>query len=106
MHVFVQPKGRCRGTFVEASTTGFDVVEQEDGTSAARFSFRVVAKRKGFEDRRLEYCKAGETDPYLCPEVRERLLREQEEERARMEKRRLRMEEVRARMEGQRAQQP
>jgi hypothetical protein len=34
--------------------TGFDVVELLDGTSADGFTYRVVAKRKGFEQRRLE----------------------------------------------------
>jgi len=78
MHVFIQPKGRCYGTFVETGTTGFDVFEQEDGSSDTEFSYRVVAKRKGFESKRLEYCKAAETDSYLYPELRGRELRKLE----------------------------
>jgi len=81
MHVFIQPKGRCHGTFVETGTTGFDVSEQEDGTSNIAFSYRVVAKRKGFENKRLDYCKAAETDSYLYPELREKELQELETRR-------------------------
>jgi hypothetical protein len=65
MHVFIQPKGRCHGTFVQTGSTGFDVVEQDDGASSIAFSYRVVAKRKGYEQERLELCTAAENDPLL-----------------------------------------
>jgi predicted Zn-dependent peptidase len=96
LHVFIQPKGRCHGTFVESGSTGFDVIEQEDGTSNIAFSFRVVAKRRGFEDKRLDYCEAAETDSYLYPELREKELRRLDEERARMDEEGRRMEDQRA----------
>ena len=36
----------------------------------------MITKRKGFEDKRLDYCKAAETDSYLYPELREEELME------------------------------
>jgi hypothetical protein len=54
MKVFVQLEGDCKGVYVTKGTTGFDVKELQAGTSNVAFSFRVVAKRKGFENLRLE----------------------------------------------------
>ena len=92
MKVFIQLRDDCKGTFVKTGTTGFDVRELQDGTSDAAFAYRVVAKRKGFEEKRLDYCKAAETDSYLYPELREKKMREHEEERARLEQERPRTE--------------
>ena len=70
--VFVQPQDlSCKGLAVIPGATGFDVGELLGGTSNSPFTYRVVAKRKGFETKRLDYCKAGEDDPYLYPELRE-----------------------------------
>jgi hypothetical protein len=55
MKVFVQLEGDCKGVYVTKSTTGFDAKELQNGTSSVAFSYRVVAKRKGFEDVRLEH---------------------------------------------------
>ena len=49
-----------------------------DGT---RFDYRIVAKRKGFESKRLDYCTVAETDSYLYPELREKELQELETRR-------------------------
>lgn len=49
MHVFIEPHGPCKWTYVERGMTGFDVIEQEGGSSTVSFAYRVVAKRKGFE---------------------------------------------------------
>jgi len=76
MEVFVQLRDDCRGVFVKAGTTGFDVRELQGGTSDAEFSYRVMAKRKGFEEKRLDVCAAGRTDTYLYPEFREKEERE------------------------------
>lgn len=51
--VFVQLEGDCNGVFVTKGTTGFDVSELRGGTSNATFSYRIVAKRRGYEDVRL-----------------------------------------------------
>jgi len=69
MKVFVQPEGDCKGVYVSKGTNSFDVVELNQGKSNVPFSYRVVAKRKDFENRRLEYTKAGENDPYIYPEA-------------------------------------
>jgi hypothetical protein len=55
MKVFIQLNDPdCNGTAVIRGTTGFDVVELQDGKGSASFSYRVVAKRRGFEQVRLE----------------------------------------------------
>ena len=71
MKVFVELSGKCRGIYVERGATGFDVIEQDDGTSTVGFCYRVVAKRQGFEAKRLDLCEAARTDSYLYPELRE-----------------------------------
>lgn len=76
MKVFVQLEGDCNGVYVSKGTTGFDVVELKNGSSNVPFSYRVVAKRKGFEERRLDYTAAGERDPYLYPEAAQRMEKE------------------------------
>lgn len=54
LKVFVQLEDDCRGVYVAGKTaTGFDVVELQAGTSNARFSYRVVCKRKYYEEERL-----------------------------------------------------
>jgi hypothetical protein len=69
LKVFVQLENEeSSGLKVRRGLTGFDV---ENGTSNSSFWYRVVAKRKGFESRRLDYCAAAETDSYLYPELRE-----------------------------------
>jgi hypothetical protein len=85
MKVFVELGRRCRGVFVERGLTDFDVIEQDDGTSTVPFCYRVVAKRKGVESKRLDYCKAAERDSYLYPQLREQEHRQMEEERLRHE---------------------
>ena len=54
MKVFVQLNDDCKGVFVTNRTaTGFDVIELQNGSSNARFTYRVVCKRKYFENERL-----------------------------------------------------
>jgi hypothetical protein len=81
---------------VNKGQTGFDVVERQGGSSNGTFDYRVVAKRKGFESRRLDYCKAAEKDSYLYPELREQELREFKEKRAKLEREHHLHEETRA----------
>lgn len=46
-HVFLTPYSDSKGLFVTNRTaTGFSVQEQQGGTSATAFSYRIVAKRK------------------------------------------------------------
>jgi hypothetical protein len=53
-HVFLSPEGETNGLFVSSrSTTGFEVQEQQRGSSDATFSYRIVAKRKDIEAPRF-----------------------------------------------------
>jgi hypothetical protein len=52
-HVFVQPYGRAELYVAERTPLGFTVA-LKDGDPNAEFSYRVVAKRLGFEEKRLE----------------------------------------------------
>jgi hypothetical protein len=53
-HVFLTPKGDCKGLYVTNETAaGFDVREMGGGTSAIAFDYRIVAKRAGYENLRL-----------------------------------------------------
>jgi hypothetical protein len=54
-HVFLTPKGDCKGLYVTNETaTGFEVRELSGGTSSIAFDYRIMAKRKGYENVRLE----------------------------------------------------
>jgi hypothetical protein len=53
-HVFVTPKGDCKGLFVTNETgVGFEVRELGGGQSNVGFDYRIVAHRKGYETLRL-----------------------------------------------------
>lgn len=52
--VFLTPNGDCRGLYVTKKTDNtFEVKELNSGNSDISFSYRIVAKRKGFEGKRL-----------------------------------------------------
>jgi hypothetical protein len=68
MKVFIQLNDECNGTYVKTSFTGFTVYELQQGRSNASFTYRVVAKRKGYEDERMRTTEIGEDDPNLFPE--------------------------------------
>jgi len=54
-HVFLTPKGDCKGLYVTNETSGsFEVRETQSGHSNIAFDYRIVAHRKGFEKVRLE----------------------------------------------------
>ncbi len=54
-HIFLTPEGDCKGLYVpEKTETSFQVKELQRGNSNIRFSYRIVAKRKGYETDRLE----------------------------------------------------
>jgi hypothetical protein len=54
-HVFLTPRGECRGLYVSnTSATGFEVHELGGGQSNVAFDYRIVALRRGFENDRLE----------------------------------------------------
>jgi len=54
-HVFVTPLGDCNGLYVTNKTaTSFEVRELGGGAANIEFDYRIVAKRLGFEDLRLD----------------------------------------------------
>jgi hypothetical protein len=54
-YVFVTPEGDSNGLYVASkASTGFEVREQQGGTSTLKFSYRVVAQRKDTQPERLE----------------------------------------------------
>jgi hypothetical protein len=53
-HVFVTPKGDCKGLYVTNEANGtFEVRELGGGQSNVEFDYRIVAHRKGYEALRL-----------------------------------------------------
>jgi hypothetical protein len=53
-HVFLTPKGDCKGLYVSNEGPGsFEVHELGGGSSSVRFDYRIVALRKNFENIRL-----------------------------------------------------
>jgi hypothetical protein len=61
-HVFVQPYGRAELYIEETTSLGF-VVMLKDGDPNAKFGYRVVAKRQGFETQRLERAPRVDNSP-------------------------------------------
>lgn len=70
-HVFLTPRGECEGLYVANLTpSGFEVRELHHGSSNVAFDYRIVAKRAGYENQRLEdvterYQKMRERDEKL-----------------------------------------
>ncbi len=53
-HVFLTPKGDCRGLYVaNQTTTSFEVSELKKGRSNVAFDYRIVARRKHYEKERF-----------------------------------------------------
>jgi hypothetical protein len=54
-HVFLTAEGDSKGLYVASKgPTGFEVREQQGGTSSLTFSYRVVARPKGINGQRME----------------------------------------------------
>ena len=59
-HVFLTPLGDCNGLYVTNKTaTSFEVHELGGGTSEISFDYRIVAKRAGYENHRMEVVPTG-----------------------------------------------
>jgi hypothetical protein len=53
-HVFLTPKGDCKGLYVTNETAdSFEVRELGGGTASVAFDYRIIARRKGYESVRL-----------------------------------------------------
>ena len=69
MKVFITPvNGRLGDWWIEKGSATFTLhaPDAADGTS---FDFRIVAKRKGYEDIRLEPAPSAYTDHFLYPDI-------------------------------------
>jgi hypothetical protein len=65
-HVFLTPRGECEGLYVaNATATGFEVRELHRGSSNVAFDYRIVARRKGYENIRL----ADKTKLFEAPKL-------------------------------------
>jgi hypothetical protein len=54
-HVFLTPDGRCHGLYVASKTaTSFEVRELGRRKANVRFDYRIVARRRGYEEVRME----------------------------------------------------
>lgn len=59
-HVFVTPEGECNGLYVTNRTSSsFEVVELQAGTSDTSFSFRVIARRGDLDPGRLPVAESA-----------------------------------------------
>ncbi len=53
-HVFLTPRGECEGLYVtDLTPSGFEVRELHHGSSSVAFDYRIIAKRKNYENVRL-----------------------------------------------------
>ena len=65
-HVFLTPLGETPGLYVaQKGRRGFEVREMPGGSGAVRFDYRIVAKRAGYEQQRLERF-APPTEPAIA----------------------------------------
>jgi hypothetical protein len=67
--VFVSPRGETAGVYVASQDTrGFELREQQGGTSTLDVSYRVVARRKGLRaDHRLAIARPFTPPPRPAP---------------------------------------
>jgi hypothetical protein len=66
-HVFVEPYGPASLYVTDRTPTSF-VVRAQTGDPDVDFSYRLVAKRLGHEEQRLERAPWADDDPYLYPQ--------------------------------------
>ncbi len=53
-HVFLTPRGDCKGLYIAQETpSSFEVREVGGGQSNVMFDYRIVARRKGYENVRM-----------------------------------------------------
>jgi hypothetical protein len=72
-HVFLTPNGDCKGLYVsQKSPTSFEVHELGSGTSSVAFDYRIIAKRKNYENIRL----ADFTKQFKSPEQQRAAMRQ------------------------------
>jgi hypothetical protein len=74
-HVFLTPNGDCRGLYVASKSPGaFQVRELGGGNASVAFDYRIVARRRGFENVRLQEVHL----PQVSPDMKTRVAHLQE----------------------------
>jgi hypothetical protein len=59
-HVYLTPKGDCKGLYVSGQTSrGFSIQENQGGNASVAFDYRVVARRKDRVGARMEKVNVG-----------------------------------------------
>lgn len=69
MKVFIQMENTSIDYKLTKGQNGFDIEVIGDAPTTLAFDYRVVAKRKGFEDQRLPLKLGSYTDHYLYPTI-------------------------------------
>ena len=63
-HVFLTPRGNCNGLYLsEITSQSFTVKELGNGSSNIEFDYRIIAKRKGKEGKRLDAIDWSDAPP-------------------------------------------
>ncbi len=71
MQVFITPYSPLGEYYIVRQATGFDVIQVAGGEKDASFGYRVIAKRKGYENiRNRRVTETVKADPVLYPELR------------------------------------
>ncbi len=71
--VYVTPEGDSKGLYVTAKgPAGFEVREQQGGTSGVAFNYRVVARRKDDVGKRMEKVAVPKMDPRAIEQLTRR----------------------------------
>ncbi len=66
--VFITLMGPASGFYVKTNDTGFEVFSSNNEKINVKFMYRVVAKRKGYENVRMEPAEIGYLDHYVYPD--------------------------------------
>jgi hypothetical protein len=71
-HVVLTPKGDCKGLYVTGEgLSSFEVRELNGGKSNISFSYRIAAKRKGYETQRLAVVEKDDMTAMVEPVIEE-----------------------------------
>ncbi|MBK7854797.1 MAG: hypothetical protein IPJ79_07690 [Bacteroidetes bacterium] len=68
MHAFITPYGNMGNWWIEMNGNTF-TVHAPSAANGTAFAYRMVAKRKGYEDLRLKKAPGAYTDKFLYPNV-------------------------------------
>jgi len=94
-HVFLTPGGECSGLYVtNKKPYSFEVRELNSGNSSITFSYRIVAKRKGFESLRLAKMGGPTPEEVAAQQAKFQVEMEKERERIKLQREKVEQERV------------